>query len=218
VAPAEQARTRLAREAVIDAAHTLFVARGYGATTIDAISERAGVPEPTVYRLFASKLGILKSLLDVSIAGDAADIPLGGRPAVRQIFEDPNPSRQVAGFASMVTEINARVGPLYRILLSASGADPEAATLLDDLTRQRREGQLALVRSIVTALRPGLTKRIAADIVHAIASPEVHHLLVIDRGWTPDRYQRWLSDTLADQLLPTETARDCSAGPQSPRR
>lgn len=208
MAPAEQARTRLAREAVIGAARTLFVARGYGATTIDAISKAAGVPEPTVYRLFASKLGILKSLLDVSIAGDAADVPLAERPAVREIFEDPNPSHQVAGFASIVTEINARVGPLYRILLSASGADPEAATLLDDLTRQRREGQIALVRSVATALRPGLTKRIAADIVHAIASPEVHHLLVVDGGWKPDRYKRWLSDTLAAQLLPTGTDRD----------
>ena len=207
MAPAEQARTRLARKAVIDAARTLFLAHGYGATTIDAISEAAGVPEPTVYRLFASKLGILKSLLDVSIAGDAADVPLAGRPAVSQIFEDPNPSHQVAGFASMVTEVNARVGPLYRILLSASGTDPEAATLLDDLTRQRREGQLVLVRSVATALRPGLTKRIAADIVHALASPEVHHLLVVDRGWTRGRYTRWLSDTLAVQLLPTGTDR-----------
>jgi len=208
VPPAEQARTRLARRAVIDAARTLFVERGYGATTIGAISDEAGVPEPTVYRLFASKLGILKSLLDVSIAGDDADVPLAGRLAVRDIFEDPDPSHRVAGFASMVTAINARAGPLYRILVSASSADPEAAALLDDLTRQRREGQLALVRSIATALKPGLGKRVAADIVHAIASPEVHHLLVVDRDWTPDRYERWLADTLAAQLLPTQTARD----------
>lgn len=205
MAPAEQARTRLAREAVIDAARTLFVERGYGATTIDAISEASGVPEPTVYRLFASKLGILKSLLDVSIAGDAEDVPLARRPAVQEVFEEPTARRQVAGFAAVVTAINARVGPLYRILVSASGADPEAATLLDDLTRQRRQGQLALVRSIADALEPSLTKRVAADIVHAIASPEVHHLLVVDRGWTPDRYRRWLSETLAAQLLPAAT-------------
>ena len=208
MARAEQARTRLARAAVIDAARTLFLARGYGATTIDAISEAADVPEPTVYRLFSSKLGILKSLLDVSIAGDAAEVPLAGRPAVRKIFEDPSPSRQVAGFAGIVAEVNARVGPLYRILLSASGADQEAATLLDDLTQQRHTGQMALVRSLATELRPGLTARIAADIVHALASPEVYHLLVVDRAWTPARYTRWLSDTLTAQLLPTGAGRE----------
>lgn len=208
MARAEQARTRLARAAVIDAARTLFLARGYGATTIDAISEAADVPEPTVYRLFSSKLGILKSLLDVSIAGDTAEVPLAGRPAVRKIFEDTSPSRQVAGFAGIVTEVNARVGPLYRILLSASGADQEAATLLDDLTQQRHTGQIALVRSLATELRPGLTARIAADIVHALASPEVYHLLVVDRAWTPARYTRWLSDTLTAQLLPTGAGRE----------
>jgi hypothetical protein len=31
-------------------------------------------------------------------------------------------------------------------------------------------------------------------------SPEVYRLLVGDRGWTPERYQRWLATTLAQQL------------------
>ncbi|MDO9175463.1 MAG: helix-turn-helix domain-containing protein, partial [Actinomycetota bacterium] len=67
-ARAPQARTRLARRAVLDAARTLFLERGYGATTIEAISNAAGVPQATVYRLFSSKPGILKGLLDTSIA------------------------------------------------------------------------------------------------------------------------------------------------------
>src|SRR5213075_3190407 len=77
-----QARTRLARSAVIDAARGLFLEKGYGATTIEAISERADVPAPTVYRLFASKHGILKSLLDVSIAGDDEEVPIADRPGI----------------------------------------------------------------------------------------------------------------------------------------
>ena len=79
----DQARTRLARAAVIAAARDLFLARGYGATTIEAISERADVPPATVYRLFGSKPGILKSLLDVSIVGDHDDVPMADRPQVR---------------------------------------------------------------------------------------------------------------------------------------
>ncbi len=47
-----QARTRLARRAVVDAARTLFLERGYAATTVEAISERSDVPAATVYRLF----------------------------------------------------------------------------------------------------------------------------------------------------------------------
>ena len=67
-----QARTRFARRAVVDAARALFLERGYAATTIEAISEHSDVPSATVYRLFSSKLGILKALLDTSIAGVGA--------------------------------------------------------------------------------------------------------------------------------------------------
>src|SRR5258708_38165514 len=52
------------------------------------------------------------------------------------------------------------------------------------------------------ALRPGTGERDAADIIHALASPEVYRLLVIDRGWTVQRYQEWLAATLAGPLLP----------------
>jgi hypothetical protein len=50
-------------------------------------------------------------------------------------------------------------------------------------------------------LRPELRERDAGDIIHALMSPEVHRLLVVDRGWPPQRYERWLTDTLVDQLL-----------------
>ena len=69
-----QARTRLARRAVVGAARALFLERGYPATTIEAISDRSDVPSATVYRLFSSKLGILKAMLDTSIAHKPASL------------------------------------------------------------------------------------------------------------------------------------------------
>jgi hypothetical protein len=42
----------------------------------------------------------------------------------------------------------------------------------------------------------------AADIIHALMSPEVYQLLVADRGWRPERYEQWLTQILIDQLLP----------------
>src|SRR5947209_17326215 len=80
-----QARTRLARRAVIDTARTLFLERGYAATTVEAISEHSDVPIATVYRLFSSKLGILNALLDTSIAGDDQPRALQNRQ------ENPSP-------------------------------------------------------------------------------------------------------------------------------
>jgi AcrR family transcriptional regulator len=201
-----QARTRLARAAIAGAARTLFLERGYAATTIGAISEASDVPLATVYRLFSSKLGILKALLDVSIAGDDEDVPLPDRPHVRALLADPDPRAQLAGFAGISSGIMARTEPVYRILLSAADSDPDAAALLAEQTRHRQQGQARIARSLARAgaLRPGLRERDAADIIHALMSPEVYRLLTGDRGWPPARYQQWLTGILIGQLLPPE--------------
>jgi AcrR family transcriptional regulator len=200
---ATQARTRLARAAVVDAARTLFLERGYGATTIDAISALSDVPPATVYRLLSSKRGILKALLDVSIAGNDEAIPMADRPPVRSLLADPDPRNMVAGFVGIAAQVNVRTAAIYRILVSAAASDPDAATLLDELTRQRQQGQGRVARALARAraLRPTLRERDAGDIIHALVSPEVYGLLVVDRGWPPERYETWLTETLVDQLL-----------------
>ena len=202
-----QARTRLARAAVVQAARALFLDRGYAATTIEAISDTSDVPPATVYRLFSSKLGILKALLDVSIAGDDQAAPVQDRANTRALLADADPVRQLSGFAGVCRQINARSAPIYRILLSAADVDPEAAALLAEYTQQRQEGQGQIARSLArsAALRPELKQRDAADIIHALMSPEVYRLLVGDRGWPPRRYEQWLKDILIGQLLPPPT-------------
>src|SRR5215208_1144022 len=113
---AEQARTRLARAAVVGAARDLFLERGYVATTIDAISARADVPAATVYRLFASKLGILKALLDRSIAGDDEDLEVQQRPDIAAIFAERDPKKLLTGMAGVTTAINQRTNDVYFVL------------------------------------------------------------------------------------------------------
>ena len=200
----DQARTRLARAAVVDAARTLFLEQGYGATTISAVSALSDVPEATVYRLFSSKRGILKALLDVSIAGDHEEVAVADRPRVRALLTDPDPAEQLAGFVEHAARVNSRTAPIYRILVSAAASDADAASLLDELTQQRQQGQGLIARSLARAgaLKPKLRERDAADVIHALLSPEVYRLLVVDRGWSAARYERWLTGTLVDQLLP----------------
>jgi len=203
---ARQARTRRTRAAVAAAARSLFAERGYAATTIEAISDRSDTPQPTVYRLFSSKLGILKALLDVSVAGDDEAVAMLDRPHVRALLSAADPKDQLAGFAALVCDVMARVGPVHRILADAARSDQDAASLLAEIARQRHEGQRRIASSLARsgALRPGLAERDAADIIHALASPEVHGLLVSDRGWTSERHEKWLRQILIDQLLPRE--------------
>jgi AcrR family transcriptional regulator len=187
---------------VVAAARSLFLERGYQATTIDAISERSDVPPATVYRLFSSKLGILKALLDVSIAGDDQALSVPERPQVAALLAEPDPERLLAGFAGITVAINARSSDVYRILSSASGSDPAAAVLLAEYQRARDEGQARIARALARAgaLRPGLRERDAADLIHALMAPELYRLLVVDRDWTPKRYEQWLGRILVEQL------------------
>jgi AcrR family transcriptional regulator len=203
-----QARTRLARRAVVEAARTLFVERGYGATTIEAVSDRSDVPPATVYRLFSSKLGILKALLDVSIAGDDEELPVLDRPEVAALFAEPDPEELLAGFARINVAINERSGQIYQVLASAARSEPEAAEILGQYTQQRQQGQGQIARALARAgaLRSDLRERDAADIIHVFMSPEVYRLLVIDRRWSRARYESWLENALAQQLLPTTTS------------
>jgi AcrR family transcriptional regulator len=197
-----QARTRLARRAVVTAARALFLERGYSATTIEAISNLADVPPATVYRLFASKLGILKALLDTSIAGDDQPLTVQERPDVASLFAEPDPGKLLAGFADVTTAINQRTNDVYRVLVSAAGSDPAAAELLDELHQQRDGGQSQIAHALDRSgsLREGLQAHDAVDLIHALMSPEVYRLLVVDRAWPPEKYQQWLATTLVQQL------------------
>jgi AcrR family transcriptional regulator len=187
---------------VVEAARALFLERGYAATTIEAISDNSDVPSATVYRLFSSKLGILKALLDTSIAGDDQPVAVQERSDVASLFSESDPHNLLTGIAGITTAINQRTNDIYRVLASAAGSDPAAAELLDELQRQRTRGQGQIARSLARAraLKPGLRERDAADLIHALMSPEVYRLLVGDRHWAPERYQEWLATTLTQQL------------------
>jgi hypothetical protein len=51
-------------------------------------------------------------------------------------------------------------------------------------------------------LRPDVSVEEAGDMPWTCNSPEVYEPLVVQRGWTPERYGRWVADTLTAALLP----------------
>ena len=140
----------------------------------------------------------------LAIVGDDEDTAMADRPQVRAALGSDDPRQQLRGFVAIASEINARVGPLYRVLVTAAGVDRESAELLEQLTQQRQQGQRMFARSLARSrrLRADLRAGDAEDVIHALVSPELYRLLVIDRSWTVGRYESWLVSTLIDQLLP----------------
>lgn len=197
----EQARRT--RRAIVAAAHDLFLAQGYAATTIDAVAEAAHVSRRTVFNSVGGKATLLKLALDWAIAGDDEPVPLADRPAVQAIQAERDPRRALALWAQMVTDIAARVAPIAEVLTAAADADPDAAQLTADGDRDRMFGATAFIRYLASlnGLAPGITQQRAADLCWVHMDPYLYRSLVTQRGWTTGEFTQWLSDSLAATLL-----------------
>jgi AcrR family transcriptional regulator len=180
------------------------VANGYGATTMAAIAEAAGVSVETVYKGFGNKPELVRQILGTAVAGDDEPIALIDRPAMQAALRARSGAAILAAFAEASTDILARIGPLLATLLVAGRAgEPE----LRDIAHAANEQRLVDYRHIVDAiaatgdLHPALDPARAADVLWTIGSPEVHQQLTVDRGWSNDEYRRWLIATFQALLL-----------------
>jgi AcrR family transcriptional regulator len=194
---AEQAQ--LTRERILDAAEGLFLADGYGATTIARVARRAGVAADTVYATIGSKRGILKALMDARVTGDAEPTPLLDRPDIKATSAEPDRGRRVRLGAEGIAAIHERARRIDDLMLSAAGSDPEIAALRSEIQQhQRLEGMRYALSAMkgTDPFRVPLDDDQAADILWTLTSPEVHRLLRDQRHWPADRYCQWLADAI----------------------
>jgi AcrR family transcriptional regulator len=193
------------RKAVIAAAGRLFVEQGYAATSIEEIATAAGVSRATVFTSVGGKPKLLKTALDVAIVGDDEPLSLPERPRSKAIRAEPDPRKYLALYAELVTEIDGRLAGIHEAARGAAGVDAEARALWETHQAQHRQGAANVVSDLLRkgAIRPGLDAESAADIIWLLG-PGAYHTLVIRRGWTPDRFQAWLTGTFISQLLPDE--------------
>jgi len=200
--PARADQAASTRRRILEASRALFETDGYVATTINAIAERATVSPETVYASFGSKRALLGVLIDVTLAGDDATVPILDRPWVRRLRAQTDPPRQLRILARNGRQILERITPLYTVLQGAAAADPAVGEALERYAQQRFAGQRALLGMLTAnrSLRPGLTRSKAADILFGIGSPELYGLLVLGQGWSPSRFETWYADAL-DRLL-----------------
>jgi AcrR family transcriptional regulator len=199
-----QAQAEETRREIVEAAHRLFTEQGYGKTTIAAIAREAGVAAETVYASFGNKRAILARVVGVQVVGDHERVPLGDRPLVLAIIQEHDQRRQIQLLARQMREIHERVGPVWRIMRAAEQEDPEIASLVQEGLKGRFTGMSQFVVALRSngPLREGVTMSAAGEAVWAIGSAEVHRLLTVDRGWSAEKYETWLADSLTRYLLP----------------
>jgi len=189
------------RSLVLDAARGLFEQRGYAGTSMAAIAEQAGVSVESVYGHFGSKRVLLGELFRGAVRGqDAA--PVSEQRVPKSLAAVADQREQLRIFAADISPRLERAAPLVAVLACAARSDPELARLLTTLHADRLRNLAVLVAALAHNGPLSLEEDEAGESAWALTSPELYQLLVRERGWTRERYEGWLADSLAKLLLP----------------
>jgi AcrR family transcriptional regulator len=190
------------RRAIVDAATRLFIERGYGATSIDAIAAAAGVGRATVFTAVGGKAAILRRAYDTALMDEDDPGPLRRHPVAVSIRAEPDAAIFLDRYAALVADIDRRQAGIHQAMRGAAATDPEVRVVFEALDDERRAGSARVIVDLVAkgGLRAGLEPEVAADVVWVLNDPGLYHQLVTIRGWSHDRFEAWLSATLRSQL------------------
>ena len=201
--PRRREQAAATRRDILEAAQRLFEEEGYAATTMSAIAAEAGVALKTVYIAFETKSGVLRGLWNMLLRGDEGDAPVAEREWYLEVLGEPDPERQLRLTARNSREVKQRIGPLFEVISSAAPIDPDIEALWGRIQTEFHANQRTIAESLrkKRALKSGVSVDRAADILWTINHPGVWQLLVTERGWTPEQYERWCADLACAQLL-----------------
>ncbi|GAA4208630.1 TetR/AcrR family transcriptional regulator [Streptosporangium oxazolinicum] len=195
-------RSRRTHEKIVEAARELFVAQGYGATSLQEVADRAGVAVQTVYFVFHNKRTLFKDVVDTSIAGDTEPVATMEREWFRTACAEPTAAGQLRAHVHGTREILGRVAPIMPLIAAAAATDPEIAAQWPDGPDPRYTVQYAAAEALARKpdTRPGLSVEMAADLLFGLLSPQLYLIFVRDRGWSPDTWEEWARTALTSQL------------------
>jgi AcrR family transcriptional regulator len=195
-------KARETRRRMLAAARDLFVEKGYGATALQDIADRAGVAVQTIYFTFGTKRALLKEVVDTTVAGDDAPVATMDRPWFRDALAQETAAAALRAHVAGTRRVLDRVAEVTEVLRTAATTDPEVRTLWPEGPDPRHTVQAAAAAAITAkpGARPGVSADHAADLLYGLLSPELYLLFVRDRGWPPERWEEWARATLHTQL------------------
>ena len=188
------------RARIREAARELFLERGYGATPLQDVADRAGVAVQTIYFTFGNKRTLLKEVVDVSIAGDDAPVATMERPWFRDALAAETAEALLRALVRGTRQLLERVAPITEMLRTAVTTDPDLAGLWRFDTDPRLAVHTAAAEALVTKPGARTDATVAADVLYGMLSPELYLLFTRDRGWSPGRWEEWVYDLVRARL------------------
>jgi AcrR family transcriptional regulator len=195
----EQARRN--RNRILEASERRFLRDGYAATTVAAIAADAAVSADTIYKSFGGKPGLVRAIRVKALEGEGP-VPAEQRSDAVQMREMDG-RKIIEAWGALTVEVAPKVAPILLLMRAAAAAEPEGQALLDEMDTDRLRRMSANARRLRDAghLRAGVTLARATDVLWTYSAPELYELLVLRRGWSPERYGDFVASAMIDALL-----------------
>jgi AcrR family transcriptional regulator len=185
------------RVAILDAARELFEERGYFGAALDGVAKRAGVSRQAIYLHFTSKAELLSALhlhiYETDVVPALERHPIWTAPTALDALD--------AGIAADV-EVASKVWRIHEALVMARRHHPE----VDETLRPREEARYQEIVRLGRWLKEegafpaNLRVGTFADILWGLLSVGTFQSLVVQRGWSLDRFTRWVQSTIRSSL------------------
>jgi TetR/AcrR family transcriptional regulator, regulator of autoinduction and epiphytic fitness len=208
VSPKREEQAKATRRAILEAAQRLFVANGYGATSIRAIAEEAGVAVQTVYAVFGNKRQLVIELVENAVTGDDDSAAVTERSEAQAIRAEPSARRRAQLDAALSRKITERLLPVFKITSDAAAVDPDFAELNRAMIARRRAEMIDAATLLAGDGGLRLSPDDAAASLLVLYSPHVAQILTEHLGWSYDRYETWLADAIERLVLNADADAD----------
>jgi len=193
-APQRAAAAAHTRELIVRAGREVFEERGWAATTVRTIAERAGVSTKTIEAGFGTKAVLLQAAVDLAIRGDTGHAKMPQRETVARIERAASASVMLDLHARHLRAINERSARIAWVVEQAAGDDPVVDALWDGMNQNR---SYAVDWATTLLLRkPGRRSGLRRSDVEAAFWVALdwgtYRTLTRYGGLAPSGYEKWL--------------------------
>lgn len=185
------------RERILSSAKKLFQQEGFELATLEKLAESANVSTPTIYAIFQSKRGVLRALMDEALSPKQLEI------LVERTQQKLPAEERMRLAAKIARQIYDAEKTQMDLLQGATLLSPEFRELEKEREKRRHDRLKETVENLVSqnALASGMDTKKAHDILWAFTGRDLYRMLVIERKWSSDEYEGWLSQALIQTLL-----------------
>lgn len=185
------------RERILEAALELVKSKGAAATRIADIARESGVSRQAVYLHFGTRAELFVAMVNhVDENGDLAR-------HIEAIYNAPTGIAAVDALIRSQSQYNPQIRELADALDSARLTEEAAEAAWQDRMASRRRGCGMIVKRLADegVLAASWTEADAADFLWTLSSVRVWRDLVVERGWSPKKYEKHLMRIARTALL-----------------